>query len=293
LDRKEAIELDKYYTKEITALLCYEKLKQYILSQNLTLSSVIFIEPSAGNGRFLDVINEAKIGYDIAPEHPEVIKRNFLTHKIMSNAAKEILLACKKQFITIGNPPFGTKASLAIQFINKSLTLGNIVGFIVPIQFRKWSAQSKINPEANLVIDIDLPENSFTLLDKDYNLRCCFQIWSLLPTQTNLRITEKPKTEHSDFKLYQYNRTTEAEKFFDYDWDFAVPRQGYLDYTFKAYSKEQCDKKQQWIFFKAKDILILEKLKALDFVKLSLKNSGIPGFGKADVVEEYNKICQQ
>lgn len=45
--------------------------------------------------------------------------------------------------------------------------------------------------------------------------------------------------------------------------------------------------KQQWIFFKAKNKEILEKLKQLDFTKLSKKNIGIPGFGKADVVQEF------
>jgi hypothetical protein len=172
-----------------------------------------------------------------------------------------------------------------------SLKCSEIVGFILPIQFRKWSAQSKINKQAKLVFDMLLPINSFTLSNKEYNLRCCFQIWTLNNDTTNLRLLEKPRTWHSDFKLYQYNRTPEAEKYFDMIWDFAVPRQGYLDYTFKAFSKEQCDRKQQWIFFKANNDIVLEKLKALDFVKLSLKNSGIPGFGKADVIEEYTKLC--
>lgn len=30
----------------------------------------------------------------------------------------------------------------------------------------------------------------------------------------------------------------------------------------------------------------------MDFVKLSKKNIGIPGFGKADVIIEYNSLYQ-
>lgn len=90
--------------------------------------------------------------------------------------------------------------------------------------------------------------------------------------------------------MYQYNRTEQTKKFFDYEWDFAVPRQGYLDYSIKALSKSECDMKQQWIFFKAKNKETLDKLKKLDFVKLSRKNIGIPGFGKADVVQEFTAI---
>ena len=97
----------------------------------------------------------------------------------------------------------------------------------------------------------------------------------------------KSAIDHPDFDMYQYNRTEQAKKFFDYEWDFAVPRQGYLDYATKEFSKNDCDMKQQWIFFKAKNMKTLERLKKLDFDKLSKKNIGIPGFGKADVVQEY------
>lgn len=286
MDKKESVSLDKYYTKSETALLCYNKLKEYISSQNIYLNNTVFIEPSAGSGRFLDVIQEVKLGFDLYPERSDIFKMDFLSGKIIEYSKSR-----KCPYIFIGNPPFGYKGRLAIDFINTSLKCGEVVGFILPIQFRKWSAQLKINNQAKLVLDMTLPANSFTLLDKEYNLRCCFQIWTLYNSSINFRILEKPKTEHPDFKLYQYNRTTEAEKYFDMDWDFAVPRQGYLDYTFKAFSKEQCNKKQQWIFFKANNNIVLEKLKSLDFVKLSLKNSGLPGFGKADVIEEYTKLC--
>jgi hypothetical protein len=236
----------------------------------------------------LNVIRGYRVGYDLVPEHPEVKKRNFLTYKFPTN---ELMKHGKKNFIFFGNPPFGKKSALAIEFLNKALTIGNVVAFIVPIQFRKWSVQSNINAEAKLVFDKDIQENAFTLLDKDYSLRCCFQIWSLSDTTSiNLRIREKPATEHPDFVMYQYNRTVEAEKFFDADWDFAVPRQGYQNYEFKAFDKTECDKKKQWIFFKAKNSEVLAKLKSLNFTALSKKNTGLPGFGKADVIKEYNNL---
>jgi hypothetical protein len=288
MSKKDCEALDKYYTKEPVAASCYEALEKYLSFRRFNPNQLTFIEPSAGNGRMLNVIKGYKIGYDLAPEHPSIKKRNFLTHRFPSNDLMEF---GKKNLIFFGNPPFGKKAALAIDFVNKAFTLGNIVAFIVPIQFRKWSVQSKINTDAKLVLDMDLQEDAFTLLDKDYSLRCCFQIWALSDSSSvDLRILEKPIIEHPDFTMYQYNRTAEAEKFFDMPWDFAVPRQGYQDYTFKAYSKVECDRKKQWIFFKANDTTTLDKLKALDFTKLSKKNTGIPGFGKADVVEEYNKI---
>ena len=185
------------------------------------------------------------------------------------------------------------KSSLAIEFINKSFEYSDIVCFVLPIQFRKWSAQSKIRNDAILICDETIGDNAFNFDGKPYNVRCCFQIWvkgDKFKNFENIRISEKPKTNHDEFKMYQYNRTEEAKKFFDYEWDFAVPRQGYNDYTFKAYSKEECDLKKQWIFFKASNEEVLRKLLNIDYKKLSLKNTGIPGFGKADVIKEYEKV---
>lgn len=282
--------LDKYYTKQSVANECYLAIKQLLKQAGKKDKDLLFIEPSAGSGVFLNAIQEHKLGFDIAPtkESNHTIQQNdFLNDDLFELLDTKQL---SKQLVFIGNPPFGTKSKLAIDFVNKSLGYSNIVGFIVPLQFRKWSVQSKINPNARLILDMDLQENAFEFMGKDYKVRCCFQVWALDSFSTSFddfRLDVKPDTNHPDFEMYQYNRTEQAKKFFDYEWDFAVPRQGYLDYTTKAYSKDECDMKQQWIFFKAKNKEILEKLKQLDFTKLSKKNIGIPGFGKADVVQEF------
>lgn len=270
----ERKELDKFYTKKEIALLCYEEYKKLVPANSF------FIEPSAGSGSFLDIIVEDKLGFDIAPEKTEIIKLDFLKD--------DISIYLKENSIFLGNPPFGKKSKLAIEFLNKCLDNSNFVGFIVPIQFRKWSVQSKINEDAKLVLDLDLPLNAFALGDKDYSVQCCFQVWTNTGVK-NLRI-KRPDVDHDDFIMYQYNRTEDAEKFFSYDWDFATYRQGYLDYTLKVYDEKDCDRKQQWIFFKAKNEKILSRLLELDFVKLSKLNTTTPGFGKADVVKEYTKL---
>jgi predicted RNA methylase len=282
--------LDKYYTKQCVANQCYLAIKELLRVAGKKNKDLLFIEPSAGSGVFLNAIQESKLGFDIAPtkesNHP-IEQNDFLNDDLFELLDTRQLA---KQLVFIGNPPFGTKSKLAIEFVNKSLGYSNIVGFIVPVQFRKWSVQSHINKNAKLILDMDLQENAFEFMGKDYKVRCCFQVWALDDFSTkfdDLRIAVKPDTNHDDFEMYQFNRTEQAKKFFDYEWDFAVPRQGYLDYTIKALSKKECDMKQQWIFFKAKDKKTLERLKKLDFEKLSKKNIGIPGFGKADVVQEY------
>ena len=281
--------LDKFYTKESIAIQCYQRLKDYLIKWDKNLDEYIFVEPSAGSGVFLNVIKENKIGFDLEPTSPLVIKNDFLKEDFTLKMSPE---QNDLKYVFIGNPPFGVKSKLAVEFINKAFKYSDIVGFIVPIQFRKWSVQNRINKKAKLVVDILLPEKAFEFMGKDYKVRCCFQIWaedSFFNDVKDLRISKKPITEHADFVMYQFNRTEEAKKFFDYDWDFAVPRQGFYDYSKKIRRKEDCDLKKQWIMFKAKNEKILKRLESLDFERLSKKNSSIPGFGKADVVEEYNK----
>ena len=279
--------LDKYYTKEPIAIRCFTLLKEALLELGLRIDNILFIEPSAGNGIFLNVIKKNVIGFDISPDKNEnfIIHQNdFLSGDISSFFSNDMIV------VIIGNPPFGKKAKLAIDFLNKSFEYSDVVAFILPIQFRKWSVQSKIIHSACLIIDETLPESSFDYMGKDYSVRCCFQIWTNLSNEyTDLRIKRKPSVNHKDFVMYQFNRTKEAEKFFDYEWDFAIPRQGFNDYSFKAYRAEDCDRKKQWIFFKAGNSEALNNLLTLDYEKLSRKNSTTPGFGKADVIQEYNE----
>lgn len=286
LSKNEALALDKYYTKVPVARQCYDILRPLVAEGSL------FVEPSAGGGAFIEAIgsDDEIIGFDVAPEHPSVIQNDFLSNDLRHLLTPE---QRDRNIVAIGNPPFGKKAALAVEFVNRSLQMFGLAAFIVPVQFQKWSVQSKIEPFASLIVDHLLPEDSFEVMGKTYKVRCCFQVWSLnhhdLP---DLRIKGKPSTNHPDFDMWQFNRTTEAEKFFDYDWDFAVPRQGFQDYTFKAKNKDECDRKKQWIFFKANSDDALKRLLALDFEMLSRKNTGIPGFGKADVVAEYERNCE-
>lgn len=279
---KSLKELDKYYTKSKIAKDCYDLYKKVLDSDEVF--NRFWIEPSAGSGRILDVITESKIGFDISPDNDFIIQNDFIKNSIWKYVSD------KNNRIIFGNPPFGNKGDLAVKFINKGFEYSDYVGFILPNQFRKWSTQSKILSGAQLILDTDLQDNSFTFDGKDYDLRSCFQIWSVgFTIHKDLRLLKSPKIKHDDFECYQYNRTEESLKYFDYDWDIAIPRQGFNEYKL-FYKKEDCDKKKQWIFIKARKPEYLEILKNIDYDQLSKKNSIIPGFGKADLVEEYTRI---
>lgn len=278
MDRNTAKDLDKFYTKKIIAQQCFDLLKAYAEKY---IQNPVFIEPSAGSGSFLF---DGVIGFDLYPEDPRIIKNDFINDDF-----SQYILGIDN-IVFLGNPPFGKKGLLSTQFINKAFQYSNFVGFILPIQYNKWSGQTQIIPNAKLVMNIILPENSFEFLGNDYNVRCCFQIWTTYDVlEPNLRIQTKPPTSHPDFELFQYNRTQQSEKYFDLDWDFAVIRQGFHNYNDLKFNKEDCNRKYQWIFFKAKSPEVLDKLKSIDFNKLSKLNTSIPGFGKADVIAEYTK----
>ena len=292
-------ELNQFYTKEVIAKKCYDLTIDtliHIYTAQYT-RKIQFIEPSAGTGSFLRLLPnkciqynknkyKTRLGFDIDPKDKEIEKKDFL----IENLDISILLP-KDRVIIVGNPPFGNRSKLAIAFFNKSAQYATTIAFIVPLQFRKWSVHSKLDKRFKLIKELPLDKNSFIFDDKSYGVGCVFQIWTTLDTTyKNMRIVSKPQIQHQDFDMWQYNNTPGALKYFDYHWDFAVVRQGYYDYTELIMYKSDLNTKKQWIFFKAGDNETLQKLKAIDFEELSKNNTTVPGFGKADVIKEYNKL---
>lgn len=93
-------QLDKFYTHPDVAAKC---LRVFEKVSGLTLNDAsCIVEPSAGNGSFLNHLPSHTIGLDISPEHPAVKRQNFFTYKR------------KRPAIVLGNPPFGkTHTSLS------------------------------------------------------------------------------------------------------------------------------------------------------------------------------------
>lgn len=197
----DAKNLDKYYTKSSIALECYNILKDYIINQNINIDDILFVEPSAGNGSFLNIIKENKIGFDISPDNSSIVKIDFLKDSIKN------YINCNKKIIFIGNPPFGKNSSLALQFLNKSFEYSDIIGFILPRTFKKIGMQNKVNIDYSCIQEYDLPMNSFTFLDKAYKVPCVFQIWTKSKQRERIRkkiisnLFEFITKENADFAI--------------------------------------------------------------------------------------------
>jgi hypothetical protein len=160
--------IDKFYTKKETVDYIIDLYKQYIIINKDDL----LIEPSAGNGAFIDAIKSLKCNYefyDLEPEHDEIIKQDYLLYNINNSNTQKIHI--------LGNPPFGRQSSLAIKFIKKSCHFCDSISFILPKSFKKDSLKKTFSLNFHLLFEIDLPEKSFLINTKEYDVPCIFQIW--------------------------------------------------------------------------------------------------------------------
>ncbi|WP_051622805.1 SAM-dependent methyltransferase [Mycoplasmopsis primatum] len=287
-------ELDKFYTAPVIVDKVINHIKELLNEHNLNINNFNFIEPSAGAGAFIDGLkknfdNPNIVAFDIHPEGKNIIKADFLnlTPQYSNNN------------IIIGNPPFGYRGSLAADFINKGFEWGPIIVFILPIQFRRYNIQKKINANLKLISSTEnLPKNSFILSNSPYNVNCLIQVWvnkkySALSDEADLRLYQPLPNKHEDFKLFIHNNTAETLKYFNKDkymWDFAVARQGYYDYNHKITDPKELIKNVQYLFVKYESIISPKIFEKIDFKKLSNVNTSVPGFSNTDLVKEYVKI---
>ena len=180
--------IDKYYTKNDVVDLCLTFVKKYI---KIGVNDLI-IEPSAGNGSFIDGIktltNNFKF-YDIEPEHQDIIKQDYLLfdyNNFIDNYNKIHI---------IGNPPFGRQSSIAIKFIKKSCEYCDSISFILPKSFKKDSLQKYFPLNFHMLFEIDLPNKSFLVNDSEYNVEAVFQIWQ----KKNINRVVKDKLQPHNF----------------------------------------------------------------------------------------------
>ena len=156
--------LDKFYTIPNYSKKCINKVFELYDKNSFDL----VVEPSAGNGSFLEQIDFAdKIGIDISPESDDIVKMDFFDYTPDPN---------KNKILVIGNPPFGKISSLAIKFFNHSAEWANTIAFIIPRTFRRPSVQNKLNTMFHLVYDEEVSTKP-CCFSPPMMVKCCFQIW--------------------------------------------------------------------------------------------------------------------
>jgi len=185
------IEMDKFYTKSKIAELCISKI-------NIEEYDLI-IEPSAGNGAFLNILIDNKkestdvIGIDISPENENILKKDWFLFNIDKKYNKVLI---------IGNPPFGKRNKLSKKFITHSASFDNVktIAFILPNVFKKHTLQKVIPKDFRIKEIIELPKNSFMIENKEYHVPCSFFIFDKSLGKC-LRFDESKYTETPDWNF--------------------------------------------------------------------------------------------
>ena len=157
-------DLDQFYTKPEIARVLVDRAHAML---NFNKFDNI-IEPGAGSGRILELLPKSKrIGLDLEPNHPEVIKMDFFDYQFP-----------KGKNLVVGNPPFGKQGKMSVNFFNKCADNADAIIFIVPRIWNKWRIQKQLNTDFGLYWTCILPDNAFTFGDKDYKVKTCAQLWS-------------------------------------------------------------------------------------------------------------------
>ena len=283
-------QLDQFFTKPYVALLCWDSLCPILL--NLTgknIRDLYFIEPSAGDGVFFDLLPFGqRIGIDIEPKRNEFIGVDFLSWN------PSLFTYKRSNTVIIGNPPFGKRGKMAVAFFNKASQIADTIAFILPVIFRKYFIHKMLPKNWRWIYSTSLPRQAFwTDKKRNFEINTEFQIWTRLRSpHKNLRLFSSPPLHHTDFEFWQYNNTTQALSVFEKNFDFAVPSQGWQDYSRREIDSDKCEKTKQWMLFKPRSDIVYDRLhNEIDYEELAFKSTtSIPGFRKGDLVQEY--ICR-
>lgn len=262
--------IDKYYTKSIIVKQCIDLVKGHI---NISKKDLI-IEPSAGNGSFIELIktlsNNCRF-YDLEPEHKDVHKQDFLILDLTDVKQKY------KNIHIIGNPPFGRQASLAIKFIKKCCELDvSSISFILPKSFKKDSMKKHFSSHYHLIFEIDLMENSFLVNDIESDVPCIFQIWQY-------RDEERKQIKNIEPINFKFVKKADNP-------DISFRRVGV---NASIITKEIDDKSEQSHYFIKfiNNKTIDENIKKLKEIKFEFNNTvGPKSISKPELIKEFNKL---
>jgi len=167
----------QFYTKPHIARRCHARFVRVAEKLGVDLARYRFIEPSAGCGWFYDLLPpRRRIGIDIDPRATARNGARLIAHDYLTwQPAKP------GRYVVIGNPPFGLRGHLALQFINHSAAFADLVGFILPPLFNSdgKGVPGKRVRGYQLAHTENLPDDSFQYPDgRDVSVSSIFQVWT-------------------------------------------------------------------------------------------------------------------
>lgn len=268
---KRNVDLEQYFTCRRLAARCLDAVgKNYDLG-----SFALVLEPSAGDGAFFSLLPPAnRVGIDLEPMADGIQRADFLQWEPP---------LFEDNILTIGNPPFGQRGALAVEFVNRACQFSRVVAFILPRTFRKDTFHNRVDSMFHLVEQFDCDD--FRTPDGEkVEVKSVFQIWERRSVKRELIARD---LSHQDFELKHahLSRITEDELLnLRIDFDFAIAQVGT---NFAPKDVFEVTKGSYW-YVKALKPGVREVFEKLDFRFLDGLNLSFKSLSKKDIIQAYN-----
>ena len=256
--------LDKFYTRPDVAAACA---RTALAAIGPFKGSVLYVDPCAGDGAFLDNLPEPRIGLDVSPGagRPDIIRADYLDWRPSVHT---------DNVVVISNFPFGKNASLARRFLNHSATFATFVASILPRTFEKPGVRSKLHPNLHLTSETPLSSDSFLFEGEPYCVPVVFQVYEV---SQRLRQDAPGQRTHADF---EFVRDPTAA-------DFAFQRVGARAGRVSGEGLRMSPQSHYFIKSRAQHADVRSILSSISWDEVKNRTAGNPSIGKAELVAAY------
>jgi hypothetical protein len=270
--------IDAYMTRPETASRLYrvalKKLAEDGCFTNQEMDALWFVEPSAGTGNFFkEMPKDRRIGIDINPLAPDIIKADFLTYELPFDPSI--------RWGIVGSFPFSK--GMRFKFIDRAARLGaSFFASILPHTILRPSMINKIDPYFERIHHEVLPEDSFFRDGQVKYLPTVFQVWVRRDTPREPIIEQ---TVHPDWEWLPRKRMAEA----------TVWMQNYGQGVGDIKTSDNLGRTNSpdWHWFIRCEPDVLARLRAIDWSKVALPTASTPTLTKGDVVRAYIESIRQ
>lgn len=205
-------DLEQCYTPASAA----RELTKFVLETVGASRDVEWIEPAAGSGAFVKAAESLGVktvtAWDIDPKSALVQQADFLSEDVPCTAK-----------VCVTNPPFGRNHSRSIPFFNKLAKSCDLIAFIVPRSWRKWTVVNRLSPHFVKIADWDLAltyaDATGSPLTDSTLLNTVFQVWARTDQERVKAPEPKPtqqftvsKPDKADASITQFGRGTGTVK---------------------------------------------------------------------------------
>lgn len=268
---KRNVDLEQFFTCRKLAAKCLAAVEKHFAIDSFNL----ILEPSAGDGAFFSILPESKrVGIDLEPMADGISGQDFLQWEPP---------LFEENILTIGNPPFGQRGSLAVEFVNRACQFSRVVAFILPRTFRKDTFFNRVDARFHLVDQFDC-DDFRTPGGEKVAVKSVFQIWERRNTK---RTPIRRDLFHEDFELKHahLSRISQEELLnLRIDFDFAIAQVGS---NFAPKDVFEVTKGSYWYVKEVKPG-VRELFEKLDFGFLDGLNLSFKSLSKKDIIEAYN-----